>query len=51
MQDATDAERRKQRAEELRAEIDELRSGADDSAPESAREFTDRAAHEASERN
>jgi hypothetical protein len=51
MQDrASDAELRKRRAEELRSEIDEVESGGGDSPP-SPREFTDRAAAEAAEKD
>jgi hypothetical protein len=51
MQDSADTERRRQRAEELRAEIDKLRRGGGEAAPGSPRELTDRAAREASERD
>jgi hypothetical protein len=46
-----DAELREQRAEALRAEIEDLRSGKEDSEPESPREFTDRKAREAREKD
>jgi hypothetical protein len=49
MQKPDDAELRKQRDEALRAEIEDLRTGKDDSVPESPREFTDRAARKARE--
>jgi hypothetical protein len=49
MPESDDAELRKQRDEELRAEIEGIRSGKADSAPESPREFTDRAARQARE--
>jgi hypothetical protein len=51
MQDrATEAELRRRRAEELRSEIDEVESG-DAASPPSPREFTDRAAAEAAEKD
>jgi cell division protein FtsB len=46
-----DAELRKQRDEALRAEIEDLRSGKEDSEPESPREFTDRKARESREKD
>jgi hypothetical protein len=50
MQDrASDAELRKRRAEELRSEIDEVEGGGE--SPPSPREFTDRAAAEAAEKD
>jgi hypothetical protein len=49
MQEPDDAELRKQRAEELRAEVEAIRSSKEDSEPESPREFTDRAAQKARE--
>jgi hypothetical protein len=49
MQEPDDAELRKQRDEELRAEIEDIRSGKAASVPESPREFTDRAAQKARE--
>lgn len=45
-----DAELRKQRDDELQAEIEDIRSGKGGSAPESPREFTDQAAEKARER-
>jgi hypothetical protein len=45
----SDDELRKQRAEELRAEIDAIRSGKEGVEPESPREFTDKAAQKARE--
>jgi hypothetical protein len=51
MQDQpTEAELRRRRAEELRSQIDEAQRGGDTSAP-SPREFTDRAAEEAAEKD
>jgi hypothetical protein len=47
---ADDAELRKRRAEELRSAMDEAESGGGDSPP-SPREFTDRAAAEAAEKD
>jgi hypothetical protein len=49
MHEPDDAELREQRAEELRAEIEAIRSGKDDSGPKSPREFTDKAAQKARE--
>jgi hypothetical protein len=49
MQEPTDTEKQRQRAEQLRAEVEELLRGGTGSAPASPRDFTDRAAHEASE--
>ncbi len=46
-----DAELRKERDDELRAEIDDLRAGKKSSAPESPREYTDRAAEKAREQH
>jgi hypothetical protein len=51
MQKPDDAKLREQRAEELRAEIEDIRSGKGDSAPASPREFTDRAAQKAREQS
>jgi hypothetical protein len=51
MQDPADSELRRQRAEELRAKIETLRRGGDEAVPGSPREFTDRAAREADERD
>jgi hypothetical protein len=51
MQDrASDAELRKRRAGALRSEIDKVESGGGDSPP-SPRQFTDRAAAEAAEKD
>jgi hypothetical protein len=51
MQDrATDAELRKRRAAELRAAMNDVESG-DDTSPPSPREFTDRAAAEAAQKD
>jgi hypothetical protein len=51
MHDPTsDAELRRRRAQELRSEIEEVDSGGGDSPP-SPREFTDRAAAEAAEKD
>jgi hypothetical protein len=49
MQEPDDTELRKQRAEELRAEVEAIRGGKKDSEPQSPREFTDRAAQRARE--
>jgi hypothetical protein len=48
MPEPDDAESRNKRDDELRAEIEAIRSGKG-SAPESPREFTDRAAEKARE--
>jgi hypothetical protein len=48
MGEPTEDDRQRQRAEELRAQIEDLRRGVrDPSQPESPREFTDKAASEA----
>lgn len=49
MQEPDDAELRKRRAEALRTEIEDIRSGKADAEPESPREFTDKAAKKARE--
>jgi hypothetical protein len=51
MQEPTHNDAQRSRAEELREQVEELRRGAGESAPTSPRDFTDRAADEARERD
>jgi hypothetical protein len=52
MSEPTEEDRQRQRADELRARIEDLKRGARDSSqPESPREFTDNAASEAAGRD
>jgi hypothetical protein len=52
MHEPTEDDRRRQRADELRARIEGLRrGGADSSRPKTPREFTDQAAGEAAGRD